>query len=403
MMHFARFVLVTTFVSACSGGSVTTGMVTAPPPIAPGLPTMARGELPEVLDSLLTAALTEFGVPGMAAAVSNLNGDIISAAVGMGIRGMEMPVTVSSRFHIASVMKPMTATAIATSVEQGLLRWESTPAEVFPEFVDSMAPAMRDVTIAQLLSHTAGVQPFTSGAESQDLPEFRGTALQRRLAFTKFLLSRPPAVPPGTRYVYSNAGYRIAAAMLERVESRPFEVLIQERVWGPLAMTTSGFGWPAREHSTAPWGHYQTPFGLLPHPPTGGYALDPELGAPHGDVHMSIEDLARFGQLHLAGLSGRARLLQEGTFRRMHQVVPPASYGLGWAVVPRATRARPGENASAEGLIEFTTSEHDGTAGTFFASLLVSPSRGVAIAVVANADNRAAVEWVRDRIHQLFR
>lgn len=356
-----------------------------------------------MVDSLLAAARVEFGVPAMAAAVTDLNGDIASAAVGTGIRGLEVPVTASSRFHVASLMKPMTATLIATFVEEGRLRWESTPAEVFPEFADSMAPGMRDVTLAQLLSHTGGVQPFTSGDESTDLPELRGTALERRLAFGKYMLARPPAISPGTRYVYSNAGYRIAAAMLERVASRPFEVLIQERIWGPLAMSTSGFGWPAREHSAAPWGHYQTSLGLLPHPPTGGYALDPELGAPHGDVHMSVEDLARFAQLHLAGLSGRARLLRGETFQRLHQAVPPATYGLGWAIVPRATPARSGEDANADGLMEFATSEHDGTAGTFFASLLVSPSRGVAIAVVANADNRAAVEWVRDRIHLQFR
>jgi ABC-type antimicrobial peptide transport system permease subunit len=59
---------------------------------------------------------------------------------------------------------------------------------------------------------------------------------------------------------------------------------MQERIWGPLAMATSGFGWPAREDPTAPWGHYQTPLGLLPQPPTGGYALDTELAGPHGDV-----------------------------------------------------------------------------------------------------------------------
>jgi D-alanyl-D-alanine carboxypeptidase len=79
-----------------------------------------------------------------------------------------------------------------------------------------MAPAMRGVTLAQLLSHTGGVQPFTTGDESRGLPELHGTALERRLAFTKIFLARPPSVPPGAGYMYSNAGYRIAASMLER-------------------------------------------------------------------------------------------------------------------------------------------------------------------------------------------
>ncbi len=355
-----------------------------------------------ILDSIIQSARAEFGVPGMSVAVIDLNGNLVSAAGGVRIMGFDAPVTTRDRFHIASVTKPMTATLIATYVEEGRLQWSTTPAQVFPEWADSIHPSLRGITLERLLSHTAGIQPFMDGAEYDSLPPFPGTPAEQRRGFARYLLTRVPASQPGSKYDYSNAGFELAAAMLERVAGRPLEELMAERVWRPLGITTAGYGWPARDDAAQPWGHYTTGIGQLPHPPRGEYAL--RLGAASGDVHLTMEDLARFLHLHLRGLRGQPRLLAAETFTRMHAPVAPAtSYGLGWGRMTAARRAAPGEAANAEGYVEFPVHLHTGGTGVFYTIVYVSPTRDVAIAVSTNSYLKDAATKVIDVVHARFR
>jgi CubicO group peptidase (beta-lactamase class C family) len=355
-----------------------------------------------VLDSIIESARAEFGVPGISVAVIDLDGNLLSAAGGVRIMGFDAPVTPRDRFHIASVTKPMTATLIATYVQEGRLQWSTTPAQVFPEWADSIHPSLRGITLERLLSHTAGIQAFTDGAEYDSLPPFPGTPAEQRRGFARYLLTRAPASQPGGRYEYSNAGFELAAAMLERVAARPLEELMAERVWRPLSITTAGYGWPARNDPAQPWGHYTTEIGQLPHPPRGGYAL--RLGAASGDVHMTMEDLARFLHLHLQGLRGNPRLLTAQTFARMHAAVAPAEvYGLGWGRFVAARRAAPGDAADADGYVRFPVHFHTGGTVVFYTVVYVSPTRDVAIAVSTNSYLKDAATRVIDAVHARFR
>ncbi|MBV9775325.1 MAG: beta-lactamase family protein [Gemmatimonadetes bacterium] len=379
------------------------GAAAQAPPTA--RPRTVPARLPRAaLDSILESVRRESGVPGLSAAVIDLDGNMVSSAVGVRVMGLGSRVTPRDRFHVASLAKPMTATLAAMLVEEGKLRWSSTAAEVFPEWADSMPPSLRGVTLEMLLSHTAGIRSFESGAEYDSLPRFGGSPVERRAAFARYLLTRPPASAPGTRYQYSNAGYALVGAMLERVAGEPIEKLLVDRLWRPLGITTGGFGWPARADPWQPWGHYTTEIGQLPHPPDGKYALDPALAVSSGDVNMSMEDLARFLHLHLQGLRGRPRLLTARTFARMHTPVAPAgAYGLGWGLATLAREAGPGESAGADGRVRFRVSEHDGSTGVFYTTVMVSPTRDVAIAVATNSDLRDPANRVLRAIHARFR
>ena len=109
------------------------------------------------LDSMLKPYLTQYDLPSIAAAVVK-DGKIISAgAVGTRRAGVNIPVTINDRFHLGSDTKAMTALLAAMLVEEGKLRWNTTPAEVFPELADKMDSGFRRVTLEQLLSHTSGV------------------------------------------------------------------------------------------------------------------------------------------------------------------------------------------------------------------------------------------------------
>src|SRR3954447_12850823 len=140
------------------------------------------------LDPILQPYLERYDLPALAAAVVK-NGEIIaSGAVGTRRAGTNNPVTINDRFHIGSDTKAMTALIAAMLVEGGKIRWTSTVGEVFPELAATMDPAVRGVTLEQLLSHTSGI-PSDTDADEQLIQQ---SFAQEKLNLDE-LRRRPPA------------------------------------------------------------------------------------------------------------------------------------------------------------------------------------------------------------------
>ena len=331
---------------------------------APSPPAAAR------VDSLLDAVVAEHGIPGLAVAVVRSDTVLVAEARGVRRAGRPERVEVADPFHLGSVSKPITATMLGALVEEGVLRWDTTVGEAFVG--DEVHPALLDVTLVMLLQHRAGIAPFEQDEEWAVVdPPLVGLPLARRQAFAAWLLRQPPGAPPGTEHVYSNGGYTVAAAMAERATGQAWEVLVRERVFEALGMATAGFGWPARSHPDAPWGHEWEGDETVPQDPHGDYQLEALAIGPAGDIHASVLDLARFGQAHLRGLLGQADLLAPATVRRLHDA-PVGEYALGW-------------NVRSFG------DHHLGSAGTFFATVIVSPEDDLVYAFVTNVNADAGL------------
>jgi CubicO group peptidase (beta-lactamase class C family) len=343
---------------ACGDGS--TGPITRPP-----VPS-----LEETLRSYRNAN----GLPAIAAAI--IRSDSIEEVAAVGVRRLSTTdsVTVDDEFHIGSDTKAMVATVAGTLVEDGVLEWFHTPVHIFPDLADTIHTDLQSITLRDLLTHRAGLQPFTTGAEWNSVPAFPGTPVEQRRAFVAWFLSRPPWGTVG-QYEYSNAGYSIAAAMLEEITQRAWNELLQERLFTPLGMTTAGFGWPAFNDPNQPWGHWVVSGSLEPHPPDDAYQLGEFIG-PAGDVHVSITDFARFVQMHLRGFRGQDGILKSETVQYLHD--PVGSYALGWGVYSTGGHS---------------ISSHNGSAGTFYATMAFSRSRdwGVVIATNAGGSNAQSV------------
>src|SRR5205085_5522265 len=177
------------------------------------------------------------GVPAMAAAVVTSSGIEFVGAVGVRKRGTEIPVTLNDLWHLGSDGKAMTSTLVGRLVEGGQLKWETTLAEVFPKLAPQMHADFRAVTLLHLLSHRAGL-PANLKAIS-----FLGddvTALRLRAAREE--LAKPPEHAPGSNYKYSNLGYIIVGAVIEKTTGKTWEQAIRSEVFEPLQMKTAGFG-----------------------------------------------------------------------------------------------------------------------------------------------------------------
>lgn len=240
-------------------------------------------------------------IPALVAAVV-VKGEVVAiGAVGRRRVDGAIPVTVQDRFHLGSCTKAMTALLAAIAVERGLLRWESTLAELFPELRATMAPAMAGVTVRQLLSHSSGIG-------DDDLPAALQTVMANgeanldglRLQMVKVAVRQPLQSTPGTRFLYANTNYLLVGAALERLQQRTWEELIQGQIFQPLALAGAGLG----PQSSVGLGHgahgpaRRRPLGRLdcgPGPPwTGpGIAREPAAAAHARDRHRSQPALRR--------------------------------------------------------------------------------------------------------------
>lgn len=324
-------------------------------------------------------------VPGLAAVVTDSEEMIEQAAVGLRRADALDPVAPADRFHLGSNAKAMLATAVACLVEDGRLAWNTTVADALGDRFHQIAPAYQSVTIEMLLRHRAGLPPYTDDeADDFVLPDSVDPHRLDVASFARFVLSRPTHLEPGTAFAYSNAGYTVAAAVLETVAGSPWDVQVTERVFQPLGLSGSvGAGWPAKTDPDQPWGHLIEDGVAVPHPPDDRYQPEPFL-APAGDVSMSMPHYAWFLRAHLAGLRGADGVVSAESVRALHNHGEVGT-GLGWGV----TRLR-----TLEHLGMFST--HAGSAGTFVVVAAVSHEHDRAFALALNSGFEDRIgDWLK--------
>lgn len=328
-------------------------------------------------------------VPAVAAAVV-VDGRVVAyGAAGLRRADGAVRVTRDDLWHLGSCTKSMTASVVAMLVEDGKLRWDTTIGEVFADLGEAVRPAWREVTIQQLLVHCGGAPHDPPAALWKTARERLGTAPGQREAFVKGLLAREPEKPPGTVWIYSDSGYSIVGAMMERVTGKAWEELMRERLFVPLGLKSAGFGEPAAaEKAEQPWGHTGEEPPYKPIPP-GPDADNPPAIGPAATVHMTISDFARYAAWHVAGARGEGRLLTAESFKILHTPPDGQEYAMGWAVTKRRWAGG-------------TALMHNGENTMFYAVMWLGPEANTCFVAASNADGPGAVEACDDAITMLI-
>jgi CubicO group peptidase (beta-lactamase class C family) len=297
----------------------------------------------------------------------------------------------ASRFHLGSNTKAITAFIAAKLVEEGKIHWSTRFFDLYPALEANARADYAAVTLQDLLAHRAGVQPFTDGKEFKKL-KLEGVGEEGDdIRFARYLLARPPQKPKGgEQSVYSNAGYALAAMMLEQAAQDSYAGLVEQFMNKQLALGAQ-FGWPHWADSSQVYGHQGKSWGhktLRPLTGNDGYVIN-GLIAPAGDMNMTLPDYVRFLQLHLQGLNGTSGVLSGETCRHLLFGLP--DYALGW-----------GNGLSKDRQI----ASHDGSGGTFYCHAVLIEPWGLGIALVANTAEEASVEGLyalRQAILQAYR
>jgi len=269
------------------------------------------------------------GVPAMAAALVTSRWLVTAGVVGTRKRGTDTAVTLEDRWHLSSDTKAMTATLLAKLVERGLLKWNTSMAEVFPDLAPRFGAEARTITLLQLLSHRSGLKA------NPNLVLYGGAdGAKERLRLVKDELSRVPTHKPGRQFEYSNLGYCIAGAVAERISGKSWEQAMQDEVFGPLEMESVGFrSTDAPSQPDRPWGHDEDG---KPAPGNSPVMDSPPVLSPAVGVHCTIGDWARFVADQLRGGRGDPALLRAASYRSLHTPTYGGYYALGWFVVKRA-------------------------------------------------------------------
>lgn len=354
--------------------------------LLPGLGLADDAPPPADVSAALGELVDVAKVPAIAAAAIHRGKIVAVGASGIREVGGSDPVTTGDLFHIGSCTKSMTATLAALLVEDGQLRWDSTPAEVFEDI--EIHADHRQTTLLQLLSNTGGCSrevPREIWAKAR-LAE--GTEPEQRLEFSRAILAEAPTYPPGEGSEYSNAGFTIAGAMMETATGQPFDKLLTERVFAPLGMHSAGFGAPATEERPAqPHGHRLVQGQLVAVAPGRGADNPPSI-SPAGRIHCSISDFAKYAAAHLGNTPD---LLDAETLAKLHRPAnPPRDYALGWVVTERAWAGG-------------TVLTHNGTNTMFYAVMWLAPAKNFAVVAACNVGGKDGAKACDDAASLLIR
>ena len=273
-------------------------------------------------------------------------------AVGMADVEAGRPMARDTLFRIASMTKPITATAVMILAEQGGLSIDDPVEKHLPEFRAQMLaakdasgtvrlkPPHRKATIRDLLTHTSGL-PSGLPADLAELYLKRDRTLAEVIPT---LAKRPLEFEPGSRWAYCNAGIDTLGRIVEVVSGRRFETFLQERIFSPLGMKDTTF-YPDRSQRRRMATLYDRKDGKLL---AAGFQLlgptqDARYPIPAGGLYSTGGDLARFYQMMLCGGQREGtRILSEKSVRQMTTLqtgslttgfVPGMGFGLGWGVV----------------------------------------------------------------------
>lgn len=264
--------------------------------------------------------------------------DATQALAGLRQVGSAAKVQAGDAFMIGSTTKAMTSALAGRVVERGAIAWTTTLAEALPELAAGMLPAYRTVTLEQLLAHRGGVMAFNNGADlarfqaflGSDTGELPTTLAGRERFFARWLLAQTPPARPGQDVLYSNAGYALAALMLEARTGRPFAELFQQELARPLGIQV---GWTSAdttfENRPAGHGGAQGKLAAIP-AEDADVARWLDVLAPAGCGTTTTPDsYATWVRWHLRALRGESTPLAAGYLQRI-KALKAGDYGLGW-------------------------------------------------------------------------
>lgn len=299
----------------------------------------------EQYSTYLQDAMESWNCPG--AAVIVVRGDEVLHQAAYGLRDVEgqQPMTLDTRFAMASVTKSFTAMSIALLVDDGKLEWDKPVREYMPEFILHDPYITANITVRDMLSHRTGLprHDFVAWRMELSLDEFI-----KRMRHLKF------SATFREKFQYNNLMYYAAGYLIEKLSGMKWADFMHQRIFQPLGMAASNFSPEAPQPDQITAFGYRVDRdedggakGLIRMPYGHHSSLTPGTA---GALFSTAADLLQWLRVHVnEGQAGDVRLVSAANLKQMHlphTIIPSGgihealfgsvinTYGMGWAVTP---------------------------------------------------------------------
>ena len=261
------------------------------------------------MDNLLEAAIQDAVVPGLTALIDHRDGSRYEAGFGEQVHGSGVNMDAETVLWLASMTKAVTGAAVMQQVEHGSLHLDQPASEICHELKDRpvlagfdengvpiLRPAKGTITLRNLLTHTSG---FVYDAWDPAMAQYHSvTNTPGVLSCENAALSVPLGFDPGTEWNYG-PGIDWAGKMVERVTGQSLGSYMQEHLFTPLGMTSTGFRITASMRTRLATIHMRTPENSFS--PMTDFELpqEPEFEMGGGGLYSTVNDYGRFLQMIL--------------------------------------------------------------------------------------------------------
>jgi len=322
----------------------------------------------EKIDLFIKQMMDSYQIPGVAIGIVR-NGETDTRAYGLkDFRGEDL-VQPNSIFHMASLSKPVTATAIMQLVEDGKINLDTPLVSYLPYFIleDSL---YKQITIRQILTHTSGI-PDVKDYE-WDKPQFDEEAAER---YVRSLTKEKLIAPPGELWRYSNMAFDILAAVIAEVSGVSFEKYVKEAILEPLEMTESDFLLANINPDLRTVGHRWN-LGLEA---TAVYPYN-RRHAPSSCLNSTIEEMCHWAIANMNdGVYKGKRILDNTSYSLLFepqvQINDRRSMGLSWFI---------------EDYNGIKTISHEGSDTGYRTKLIMLPEKSLAVVVAINSSSSSS-------------
>lgn len=321
------------------------------------------------IDSLANETLRRSPVPGLSLAVTRGKETILARGYGFARLADSVRATERTIYPIASITKQFTAVAILRLAEQKRLKLTDPVARFLPGYAEPEKP----VTVKHLLGHTSGLAPIPTldGSSVSDQP----TEPESVVAYFR---TAPAAFPPGDRFAYSNAGYFLLGAIIERASGLRYGAYLRDTLLIPSGLSSTSECVTNDDSSAVGYDMKDSAFVSTDTPlPVPGFAA--------GGLCSNVLDLVAW-----AGAVGKRKVINNLSWHQMTELVElndgsRASYGYG------VTLGRLGKHAFVG---------HGGASPGFASQLTYYPDDDVAVAVLSNGSD-ALTRRLADHVARL--
>lgn len=277
---------------------------------------------------------------------------ILVKGYGMANKEQSMATADTTQYRIGSLTKSFTGQLILQLAHENKLRLQDSIGQFFPSH------AHRGITIAQLLTHTSGIPSYTKN------DNYTAQIMSQPYAMNELITafcSDESEFTAGTQFSYTNSGYLLLAAIIEKVTGQSYGQVLKERIFGPLGMDHSGFA--LRElNSTGYWLGQKEP----------AYPVQNMAGA--GGIASTVPDLLKWDEAMYKGSLLPDSLLTASFTPRADYTDWDAGYGYGWMIDKKMFRKSQ----------KHTVIYHPGTDFGYYSMFVRQPDEQILVILLSN-------------------